>query len=116
MATVPGVALTNWIAGAGIAATNTTLGSHYVIPKASVQAYVGNDTVITDDIRDFLFSILSRCADSYSAAVGAGDTKTVDVIVSRVVTAGVGGIASFNVTLKDNTYAPPYISALGTYS
>jgi hypothetical protein len=116
LAIQPEKTLSQWLGtGAVIAATNTTLGSHYVIPKAAIQAYVGNDAVITDDIRDFLFSVLSRLSDVYNEPLQTGNTRVADVVVSRSVNPS-SGTASFTVTLRDNTYTPPYLTLLGTYS
>lgn len=119
MAVVPAAPLTNWLPGAGIAAVTTTAGSHYTIPKAAVQSYVGGGTDITDDIRDFLFSVLSKCADSYAATPVSPDTRITNVIVSRTTTGGTvagAGTATFSITLRGLTLTQPTALLPGTYT
>lgn len=76
--------LASWIgSGAGTTASTTTANEGYWIPKALVQAAVGADTAITNDIRDFLYSVLSRAAASYTQPIASGDTRPTKVAVTR---------------------------------
>lgn len=85
MALVPANAnLTTWL-GTGAAITSPATASQpgYFIPRANVQALVGGDAVITDDIRDFLYSVLTLCADAYSQPKATADTRPTKVVVTK---------------------------------
>lgn len=119
MAVVPAAALTNWLPGAGTGIVNiTAAGTYYNIPKAAVMTFTGGTADITDDIRDFLFSVLSRCAESYLATPGTNNSRVTNVIVSRSLSGGLEagkGVATFSVTLKELTLAAPVATLPGTY-
>jgi len=102
MAVSPGQTLANWL---GTASVSGSVGAqNYVIGQAGIEKYIGDDTLITDDIRDFLFSVLSKCADSY-ANTPTGSTKPASVSVTRSIApiAGTPGTAnvSFSIVLKN---------------
>lgn len=85
MALVPANStLASWIgSGAGTTASTTTAGEGFWIPKALLVAGVGNDAVITDDVRDFLYTVLSRAAASYTQQIASTDTRPTNVVVTR---------------------------------
>lgn len=83
MATVPSSAnLSTWLgSGAGTTGQNA---SGYWIPAALVGAPVGNDSpVITDDIRDFLFSVLTLCEQQYTQQISLNDTRPTKISVAK---------------------------------
>lgn len=99
--------LATWLGtGAGIGVVTTTAGSHYVIPKAGVQAYIGNDAVITDDIRDFLFSVLSKLADTYSGELTTGNTRPTKVVITKALST-VNNTAAFSVRIDTSSIVLP---------
>lgn len=122
MALVPANAtLASWIGtGAGTTASSTTAGAGYWIPKALVDEYVGaggTDTNVSDDIRDFLFSVLSKIADTNSQEISTSDTRPTTVSVSRVIST-LNNRVTFSVTLNNvsPTSAPTYIASLPSYA
>jgi len=110
--------IATWLgSGAGIAASSTTSGEGFWVPKANVAAYVGangTDTVITNDIRDMLFSVLSRAHQTYTT-VPTGDTRATDIIISRNLDTA-NSTVTFAVTLKDATIVNSFVSSFGTYN
>jgi hypothetical protein len=110
--------ISTWLgAGAGIQASSTTSGEGFWVPKANVAAYVGangNDSVITNDIRDLLFSILSRAHQTYTT-VPAGDTRATDIIISRNLDTA-NSTVTFAITLKDASIVNTFVSGFGTYN
>lgn len=119
MAVVPSNAsLASWIgSGAGITASTTSAGQGYWIPKALVQAYVGNDAAVTDDIRDFLFSVLSAIAATNSQEIATTDSRPTTVSVTKVVSS-LNNRVSFSVVLNNTTVTQPqsYVNSLPTYA
>ena len=111
------VQLATWLGTGANNVSPATAANGFYIPAANVSTYVGSggaDASVTNDIRDFLFSVLSKAYDTYTT-VPAGDTAATDVIIGRVLDTANGTI-SFVVTLKDATIVKPYVSAFGTYS
>lgn len=115
MALVPAnTTIPTWLGtGAGIQASSTVSGDGFWVPKANVATYKGNDAVIENDIRDFLFSILSKANDVYNATLTGTDTRATSVKVNRVIDSS--GNVTFLVTLTGNTVTPQYMSGYGTY-
>lgn len=86
MALVPANAtLTTWL-GTG-ASTTGSAAAGYFIPAANVATYIpaAGDSVITNDIRDFLFSVLSKCADAYSEPKLSTDTRPQSIVVTKSI-------------------------------
>jgi hypothetical protein len=82
MATVPSSpTLATWL-GAG-AGTTGVAASGYWIPAANVATPVGNDGVITNDIRDFLFSVLTLCEQQCTQQIATADTRPTKILVSK---------------------------------
>lgn len=110
--------ISTWLgAGSGIQASSTVSGEGFWVPKANVSAYVGatgTDAVITNDIRDMLFSILSRAHQTYTT-VPAGDTRATDIIISRNLDT-TNSTVTFAITLKDASIVNSYVSSFGTYN
>jgi hypothetical protein len=106
MATVPSSAsLATWL-GAG--ASTSGSGSGYFIPVALVGTPVGNDGAITDDIRDFLFSVLTLCENTYSQQIAVTDTRPTKISITK----NLDNISnpkkvSFFVTLEASTITQP---------
>jgi len=119
MALVPANAtLASWIgSGAGITASTTAAGEGYWIPKALVQTYIGNNTVITDDIRDFLFSVLSAVAATNSQEIATTDTRPTTVNVTKAIN-NLNNKVYFSVSINNVTVAQPqaYINTLPSYA
>lgn len=114
--------LATWLGtGAGIAATTTTAGSHFVVPKAGVQAYVGNDAVLTDDIRDFLHSCLAKTYDTYASPKASTDTAPTTFNITRSFVKQADGKFQIVYTVSINNIVnapanPLNIDALPTYA
>jgi hypothetical protein len=110
--------ISTWLgSGAGIQASSTTSGEGFWVPKSNVAGYVGAsgaDTVITNDIRDMLFSILSKAHQTYTT-VPIGDTRATDIIVSRNLDIA-NSTVTFAITLKDATIGNAFVSSFGTYN
>ena len=83
MATVPSTAtLATWL-GTG-AGTTGVAASGYWIPAALVGAPVGNDSpTITNDIRDFLFSVLTLCEAQCTQQIATTDTRPTKISVTK---------------------------------
>lgn len=110
MALVPADgSMATWLgSGSGTTATSTTAGAGFWIPKAAVQAYVGSDAFVTDDIRDFLFSVLSKCADSYGTPKATTDTRPTKIVVTKTLdTVSNPKKAIFTVILEASTITVP---------
>jgi len=107
--------IATWLGtGAGITASTLTTGAGFWVPTANVATYKGNDAIIENDIRDFLFSVLSKASDSYNATLTGADTRATSVKVNRII--DTSGNITFLVTLTGNTVTAQYISAVGTYA
>ena len=114
------VALSTWLGtGAGITGSAT---AGFFIPKANVQAYVGAttglDANISDDIRDFLFSVLSAAAAVYNADLTAGNTRPATFNISKSTNATTNTaafIVSFS-SLPLSAPTPVYAGALPAWS
>jgi hypothetical protein len=82
MATVPAAAdLVSWL-GTGAATTGVAAGGYY-IPTANVAPFIGNDAVITNDIRDFLYSVLSLCEAKCTQQIASTDTRPTKISVAK---------------------------------
>jgi basic membrane lipoprotein Med (substrate-binding protein (PBP1-ABC) superfamily) len=83
MATVPAAAdLVSWL-GTGAAITGVAASGYY-IPAANVGAFIGNDSpTITNDIRDFLYSVLSLCEAKCTQQIAAADTRPTKISVAK---------------------------------
>jgi hypothetical protein len=112
--------LTTWI-GTGAATTSpASATSGYFIPTALVSKYVGSggaDASISTDIRDFLFSILSKCEESYNVELPSGDTRTTSIVVTKSVSTLTNSV-TFSVRLTGVTVTQPsdYITTLPTWA
>jgi hypothetical protein len=122
MAVFPAVGLANWFGtDAGtIAASGVAPRAGYYIPATSTVAditdvgkYALVATTVTNDIRDFLFSILSACADRSQAAPPVNDTKRTNMTVIRSTNPATQ-VATFSVTFKTIVLTPPVATGLGT--
>lgn len=82
MALVPATSdLGTWL---GVGANTTGVAaSGYFIPAANVAPYVGSDSVITNDIRDFLYSVLSLCEEKCTQQILAVDTRPTKISVAK---------------------------------
>ncbi len=119
MAVVPSNAnLTTWLGTGAATTTPASATPGYYIPRANVQAYIGNDALITDDIRDFLFSVLSKCAETYNTPKVAADTRPTKVTVTRALdTLSNPKKAIFTVIIETATVTEtPVTATLPTYS
>jgi hypothetical protein len=82
MATVPSSAtLSTWL-GSG-ANTTGVAASGYYIPAANVASFVGNDGLITNDIRDFLYSVLSLCEQKCTQQISSDDARPTKISVAK---------------------------------
>lgn len=107
MATVPSAAdLVTWL-GTGAATTGVAAGGYY-IPTANVAAFIGNDGVITNDIRDFLYSVLSLCEAKCTQQIASTDTRPTKISVAKTTdTLSNPKKVRFVVTLEAATVANP---------
>jgi len=110
--------LTTWL-GTGAATTGVAAGGYY-IPTANIAKYIGSggaDAVISNDVRDFLFSVLSKCEETYSAELPTGDTRATGIVITKAVST-INSTVTFSVRLTGVTVTQPsdYIASLPTYA
>lgn len=108
MATVPATAdLVTWL-GTG-AATTGVAASGYYIPAANVGAFINNDSpTITNDIRDFLYSVLSLCEAKCTQQIASTDTRPTKISVAKTTdTLSNPKKVRFVVTLEAATVSNP---------
>lgn len=119
MATQPSSAtLPTWLGTDSAITTPTTSTAGYYIPAGNVGPYIGTsgNTTITDDIRDFLFSTLSKINDVYYQELTTGNTRPTTFNISKLISNNNNKVV-FTVTLNNVTVTQPaqFISTLPTY-
>ena len=85
MAVTPAKELANWLGTGAATTTPASATAGYYIPAANVGGYLGaaGDTTITDDIRDFLHSVLSKSYETYSQPRSGTDNAPAGFTVTR---------------------------------
>lgn len=120
MATQPSSeTMSTWLGANASVTTPSSASPGYYIPAANVGPYVGTsgNTAISNDIRDFLYSVLSKINDVYYQELTTGNTRPTTFNISKLVSNNNNKVV-FTVTLNNITVVQPedYISTLPTYS
>lgn len=120
MPTQPSTAtLATWLGTGAATTTPATTTAGYYIPAANVSGYVGasGNTTITDDVRDFLYSTLSKITDTYNQELTTGNTRPTSFNISRLISNNSNKV-TFTITLNSVSVNQPiqFIQTLPTYA
>lgn len=118
MATQPNsAALATWLDTGAAITTPSSATAGYYIPAGNVGAYINNDSIITNDVRDFLYSVLSKINDVYYQELTTGNTRPTTFSIGKLVSNNNNKVV-FTVTLNNVTVTQPkqYIATLPTYA